>query len=118
MLFILDPLKFRFSWCFVRSITGEWQRRISCHQLTHRVIFARSIVLLANPEARSMRFDTTQIWVDKQSIMVFSASANMPYSQFDSESVRTKTIKTRWSECEKYLHIIHFVFVLTASLSS
>ena len=40
--------------------------------------------------------------------------------QLDSEAARTKTIETRWNECEKYLHIIHFpfFFVLIASLSS
>ena len=28
--------------------------------------------------------------------------------QLDIEAVRTKAIETRWNECEKYLHIIHF----------
>ena len=29
--------------------------------------------------------------------------------QLDSEAVRTKTIETRWNECEIYLHIITFL---------
>ena len=31
--------------------------------------------------------------------------------------MRTRTIKTRWNECENYLHIIHIIFVLYTSLS-
>ena len=34
--------------------------------------------------------------------------------QLDSEAVRTKTIETRWNECEKYLHIIHFPLPLSS----
>ena len=34
--------------------------------------------------------------------------------QLDSEAVRTKTIETRWNECEKYLHIILFPLSLSS----
>ena len=40
------------------------------------VIFVRSIVVLANPEARSMRYDMTQILERIKRIMVFSILAN------------------------------------------
>ena len=45
---------------------------------------------------------------------------NRPFSKYqitillDSEAVRTKGIETRWSECEKYLHIIHFPLSLSS----
>ena len=34
--------------------------------------------------------------------------------QFDNEAMRTKTIETRWNECKKYLHIIHFALSLSS----
>ena len=34
--------------------------------------------------------------------------------QLDSEAVRTKTMETRWNECEIYLHIIHFPLSLSS----
>ena len=37
--------------------------------------------------------------------------------QLDSEAVRTNTIETRWSECEKYLHITTFLCLCPLNLS-
>ena len=34
--------------------------------------------------------------------------------QLDSEAERTKTIETRWNECEKYRYIIHFPLSLSS----
>ena len=51
-----------------------------------------------------------------------SEIANRPFSnyqifQLDSEAVRTKTIETRWNECEKYLHITTFLCLCPLNLS-
>ena len=41
--------------------------------------------------------------------------SNRPFIQIDSGAVRTKTIETRWNECDKYLHIIHFPLSLSST---
>ena len=52
-------------------------------------------------------------------LIVVAYNKNYPFSkysniQLDSEALRTKTIETRWNECEKYLHIIHFPLSLSS----
>ena len=46
-----------------------------------------------------------------QSIGHFFERSNI---QLDSEEVRTKTIETRWNECENYLHIFYFPLSLSS----
>ena len=53
--------------------------------------------------------------VSKIKTRKFSSQQTGPLSntQLDSDAVRTKTIETRWNECEKYLHI-HFLLSLSS----
>ena len=58
-----------------------------------------------------MTFNNLDILVVRRDNRPFSKISNI---QLDSEAVRARTIETRWNECEKYLHIIHFPLSLSS----